>query len=325
MANEINIDRIEEEASLWSAKRVNHEMWTTSLDKEFEIWLNQSETHTSIYNKINNSFEIMGSDKMVGYFEEHFDQRKSVAPTRRAFITTSSLVASLAMAVVFWPRKLQAYVTEIGERKQFKMKDGTLIELDGGSKVEYNLEKNLRWVKLIYGAAILFKVGPDSRPFEFRTRYGKISNPKHIIEAKQIQSLNRNEIIPTDVEISVKNGEESIKSKNDNFIIKLNTKNKIILKSSQKYESKEFLKKDSFASWKNNRLVYRDQAFSEVLGDLQRHFKGQILLNDLKLENELVSGTLRTDNLLGSLDLLQSILPINVNITESKIVIQRKL
>ena len=76
MANEINIDRIEKEASLWSAKRGNHEIWTTSLEKEFEIWLNQSGTHRSIYNKISNSFEFVGSDEMVDYFEEHFDQKK---------------------------------------------------------------------------------------------------------------------------------------------------------------------------------------------------------------------------------------------------------
>ena len=81
---------------------------------------------------------------------------------------------------------------------------------------------------------------------------------------------------------------------------------------------------EAIAPWREKRLVYRNQPLNEVLGDLQRHYRGNIVLEEPSLGEALVSGTLKSNRLEHSLRLLQSILPINIQLSPKNLVISKR-
>ena len=81
---------------------------------------------------------------------------------------------------------------------------------------------------------------------------------------------------------------------------------------------------DAFATWREDRLRYRNRPLVEVLGDLQRYFHGRIELADPSLAELQVTGTLRTDDLDEALTVLRKILPLRVReFPAGRLVIER--
>lgn len=170
--------------------------------------------------------------------------------------------------------------TIAGEKKEVRLRDGSIVYLNSESKLSYNEnfgEDGTRWVKL-EGEAF-FEVAPDkSKPFIIES--GTI-----VTEVKgtsfNIQAFTEN----NDIAITVLTGEVGVSKKG--------MKNKIqLVPNTQALFSKEndqisILEVDAqqFINWKNGILNFEDAQMEDVLNAIERWYGVNIVTENLSLND----------------------------------------
>ena len=90
--------------------------------------------------------------------------------------TAAIFVAGLVMTFVDWnaPPRHDLVQTDIGERRSVALPDGSIIDLNTNSRVEYAYKKDAREILLTRGE-VFFEVTPDKqRPFTVNTSNGRV-------------------------------------------------------------------------------------------------------------------------------------------------------
>lgn len=91
-----------------------------------------------------------------------------------AVLCTIGLTFTTVSSHRFLERLTSTYGTEIGEQRSIALEDGSVIRLNGRSRIHTHFDAHFRVVELLEGEAI-FKVAKDhSRPFLVRTRRSEI-------------------------------------------------------------------------------------------------------------------------------------------------------
>ena len=177
-----------------------------------------------------------------------------------------------------------------GNRAQVTLPDESKVWLNSNSKLVYNTGKNnTRDVKLIGEA--FFKVTKDqSRPF--------------IVSVNNIQV----EVLGTSFNIKAKNGSDIIETSlvegkiklsgvelSQDYILKPNEK--AIYSNISKNIKIEFTDNEVETAWKDNKLQFKSEKFTDVLKRIEDWYGVKIISKCTKIENDLLSGSFKNENL----------------------------
>lgn len=229
--------------------------------------------------------------------------------------------------------------TRPGSKSKIQLPDGSLVWLNAGSKLTYTKEygQQLREVTLT-GEGYFDVVKMKEKPFIIHTTninikvLGTAFNIKAYPEDKQTETS----LIRGSIEVTIKNrpNNKIILSPNEKLIVE---NEDIIRKETEKNEEKNSspaisinkLKRSGADStvaetqWVENKLVFNDESFADVVIRMERWYDVEIELNDPKLQQKRLTGNFEKETIDQALEALQLTIPFKHEQTGNKIIIHR--
>jgi transmembrane sensor len=227
-----------------------------------------------------------------------------------------ALVACIGLGIAGWlllPRP-QTYATQVGEQRSIALNDGSTVELDTRSRIRVRLERDARKIELLEGQALFHVAKDERRPFivscdEVRVRavgtqfdvYRKASGMKlvTVIEGHVavLPGTGRNEVLlgPGD-QVTV---------------------------TAESVTRTEPTDVDQATAWKQRSVVFHGTPLGEVVAELNRYNRKQIIVDDPSMQAVRINGVFSSTNPASLLRFLREQLGASVNETDTAIHIAR--
>ncbi len=219
-------------------------------------------------------------------------------------------VASAIVSLIFSEREtsssLQHITTPYGARTNFQLPDGSNVWLNAGSTLSFpsKFEKN-RTVELTGEAFFEVKKGT---PFIVSTNLGKIEVKGTSFNVKSYE----NEIFETTLETGVIQFMASDSS--DKIVLKPGDQ----LSSDGKNISLTVVETEFFTSWKDGKLIFRDESLPVIAKSLERWYNIRIELDDdPDLSKILFTGSIEMESFTEVMDLIKITSAIDYSYNES--------
>ncbi len=237
--------------------------------------------------------------------------------------------------------------TRPGSKSKIQLPDGSVVWLNAGSKLTYNKDfgRETREVMLT-GEGFFDVMKNKEKPFIITTStinikvLGTAFNVKAYPEDKQTETS----LIRGSIEVTIKNrpNDKIILSPSEKLVVE-NNKARIETKGIQAavntYDGElpvinplmsinklKYSPVDSTVAetaWVNNRLVFRDETFSELAVRMQRWYDVNIEIKDAELANERMNGAFEIETIVQALDALKESMNFKYEKTGNKIIIHR--
>jgi ferric-dicitrate binding protein FerR (iron transport regulator) len=279
----------------------------------------------------------------LNYEEElDFEADKKIRPAyfkRPAFILTVFACALLVISTHFISNYIPVNKEERmeviagrGVRKEIKLPDGTIVQLNSDSRISYDMEmqkRNRRDVKLIGEA--FFKVAHDkSRPFIVRTNKVaiKVLGTEFNIRDYPGDKESETTLMKGSIELTV-NGRSDQK-----FVLKPSEKLALLKKEDKmashvinsvlmienitpvKVGNEEYIEE---ISWTENKFVFQNESFEDLQPKLERWYNVRIVLEDPRIRSYRFTGIFIKENIIQALEAMQLIKPFNYKLTENEV------
>ncbi|MEJ5962004.1 FecR family protein [Pedobacter immunditicola] len=256
-------------------------------------------------------------------------------------LISALLIILIAGLFVFTTKDTAASKIQIiagkGMRKKINLPDGTIVWLNSDSKLTYNttINEDKKRVVFLTGEAYFDVAHHLKRPFFVRTNKIsiKVLGTKFNVKAYATDQKSEATLINGSIELSVNNKPEQ----------------KIILNPSEKFalvEKKETGEKQKVVpnditlmienvnpvqignqvyieetSWKDSKLVFRNETFEEMKPKLERWYNVKIHLKSQKTGSYRFTGVLKDENIEEALTAMQLIKPFNFKLTDHDVII----
>ena len=219
--------------------------------------------------------------------EQELPVRRFLTPTLKVAASILVLIAlGLGAWFVLTPTENQmnlAVHTNDTEEYGFSLPDGSTVDLNAHSKIQFNQDKDGNRLVRLSGEAY-FNVSPDpDRPFIIRTGSAVVRVTGTSFSVRALPDNRR-------VEVYVESG-------NVQFYQSGDTDNKIDLGSGNmgvledNIIKMEVNRDENYLSWKTRKLAFRQSNLGEVAMVLNRTYKKEILFENDELEKCLFTGT----------------------------------
>jgi ferric-dicitrate binding protein FerR (iron transport regulator) len=309
-------------------------------EKEFLYhWISKSENNKRYYTQVKDVWEasLLNASEIAQTQREweRFNRRIAAHPKktekRYKIVSWSRVAAVLAVGLLIANLLVQNFKTEdpvyftsiapLGSVAQTLLPDGTMIYLNSGSEIKYDVITNEKQRDVYINGEAWFDVEKDkNRPFVVHTPYYDVK------------------VLGTQFNVSTYEDEESVITTLEEGSIqvitseKLKLKEDILLKPGEqlvynKAEQKIYKTKVDtrlFTSWRNNKLIFLDMNFGELVKLLERKYGVEINVVDNSILEEHYSGTIKNETILEILNVIQYTHPIKYKVEGQKIIIQKK-
>jgi transmembrane sensor len=300
-----------DEAALWWSSRRQLRMLSAREESAFQRWL-QEPYNAEAWDSLNRPLEAF--DEFGAMPEIKAMRARALSPSRPRSLygirrwaggaIAASLAALLFLAMTnpsgltfgkSTPAHIARYASALGERRDVRLTDGSVVTLDTASTIEAAYSDRVREIHLIDGQA-RFDVAPNKhRPFiviagdrritavgtKFDVEVGRDGFVKVLllkgrvkVEPVRLTGISRllpiisaNELTPGEQLISKSSGEVSIGAPD--------------------------ITKET--SWQNGQLVFRDDRLADAVAEMNRYSEAKIVLVDEAIEDLRISGVFRTD------------------------------
>ena len=219
--------------------------------------------------------------------EQEIPVRRFLTPTLKVAASILVLIAlSLGAWFVLTPTENQmnlAVHTNDTEEYGFSLPDGSTVDLNAHSKIQFNQDKDGNRLVRLSGEAY-FNVSPDpDRPFIIRTGSAVVRVTGTSFSVRALPDNRR-------VEVYVESGNVQFYQSGDTEkIIDLESGNMGVLEDN--IIKMEVNRDENYLSWKTRKLAFRQSNLGEVAEVLNRTYKKEILFENDELEKCLFTGT----------------------------------
>jgi len=309
-------DAVERQAAEWFALREGG--LSPTQQAEFERW-QRADPRNARYNaEFAETWERLRHARSPVSITVHSALRRN----RRRWAVGLTAAASLAVLATAWWRPSEARTpdfvmvaeTAVGERRELKLPDGSIVQLSTATKVEVRLARQDRVVRLIAGEAHC-DVAPDpARPFVVRTglvevralgtAFGIRRQPTTLTvlltEGKlQVQeaTLGRS-LLPTAVQ------DASALLAGNRFILPVDSRGAPAGPATVTPVSAAEMKRA--LAWRTSHLEFVAQPLVEIVAEFNRHNGHQLVIADARLGARRFGGTFATNDYEALVQLLEN-------------------
>lgn len=285
-------EQLAEEAATWFLRMRASDL-STHEQQNFQNWLESSEAHQQEYQHF---------EKLWGALDVLPRPTPKKKPVAR---NAAAILAAFLLAFVYQNITVdEQNSTKIGETRQLKLADGTVIDVDADTKlhVEYSLWR--RRITLEQGQA-LFTVAAGLRPFEVKAGKGTLRDIGTSFNVQEDQGK---------VTVSVIEGliEASMDTRPEKWLISAGQQASYHVDS---VSSIQAINPETAQSWRQNRFVFEAASLGEVVRQINHQHERPITLADATLERYRISGVFDRTDRAGLLKALSVILPIKAEET----------
>ena len=261
---------------------------------------------------------------------------------RKVFAFASLLIFAIAVGLIFYKIRnsetVAADKTEIftgnGIRKKVTLPDGTNVWLNSNSRLSFNRNLNsgkTRTVELT-GEAYFDVTKNKDRPFVIHTpKFAiKVLGTAFNVRAYKGDRVTEAALIRGEIELTVagSNGQKIILKPNEKFILLEKpsgaagaSKTRSLSIESIKPVEVQSRKYIEETSWLDNKLVFQNQTFDQMVPRLERWFNVTIKVNDASINDQHFTGIFENENLEQALRAMQLIKPFKYKIEKDEVTI----
>lgn len=294
-------------------------------------------------------------------FDEVPDSEMPVRNKKRRILWYSAAVAAMVIAGFFLigsfsgknknsqtpiAREVNEISTRPGSKSKVELPDGSIVWLNAGSKLTYNKDfgKEKREVTLV-GEGFFDVTKNKEKPFIISTAsinikvLGTVFNVKAYNEDKQTEAS----LLHGSIEVTIKNrpNDKIILSPSEKLVVensittvgindtKKNKENitrttipdisRLVSINKLSYNPEDSTVAE--AQWINNKLIFRDETFSDLAIQMERWYNVNIEIRNEKVAQERLNGTLETETITQALDALKETTSFRYEKTGNKVVI----
>lgn len=283
--------------------------------RECEAWRAASADHDRQYRSLEALWLVadqLPQDRMRAVLA----QTEAVRPPvdrRRRFMMGMGAACTLALVVGMagprWWAAEPEYTAQLtsakGERKQFTLPDGSVLELNTDTHATVAFYPDKRTVTLAAGE-ILFAVDADpSRPFVVAAGDAQVSVTGTRFNVRRDGDA---------VSLAVESGsvEFSAGSWWNRKVERLTAGYVAHYQTGQGLEPAQLGDVAALVAWQRGRLIFRDSPLSQVVSELNRYLSQPLRLADAHLGRLRIAGTLGIDEPESALEVLPEIAPVTV-------------
>ena len=225
-------------------------------------------------------------------------------PKRRSSSTPAALLVVLVLVGgLVWldpAYRTERYNSELGRIQAIELADGSIVTLDGASRIEVSWHLRSRRVELQAGQA-LFDVTPARyRPFLTRSGSTEIA----VVGTRYNVSRYRD-----DVRVTVEAGKVQVRAGEAGLML---VPGEQVLVHQGRLGTPVRVDAGTISAWTEGRLVFDRTPLGEVLEVLQRYRGTHVRMGDAGLAQLPVSGSFDSSRLDGLLALLPKVLPVEL-------------
>ncbi|MEH6610321.1 MAG: FecR family protein [Halioglobus sp.] len=325
---QVNKESALQQATEWFAKLESGEV-TNEVKAAFFAWLDTDEINQQSYIEIEQLWgnlelaERLPVDDMLdnrGWFTGVFSGWAQVGAA-----VSVLAVATMSVFYVYSPAKVieQHYVTAVGERMDFRLDDGSLLQLNTNSAVSVRMEESRRLLTLQRGEAY-FDIAPNSaRPLTVQTAGGMVRVLGTQFNIRQIDSGSTVSVIEGRVAVATE--DDQVPLDGSEFVAELTliANQQVLLQQNQPVIVASSVDGDIVAAWRQGQLIYEGNTLADVVADLNRYFPGTISLDDPALAAMEIVGVINLQNRTSTLAALEATFPVQVvSVTDDLTLIQ---
>jgi len=217
-----------------------------------------------------------------------------------------------------------------GSKSKITLPDGSTVHLNSGSVLSYPAQFATDNRKVSIKGEAYFDVKKDpNHPFLVRTNgvtvrvLGTKFNVKSYPDEKTVETT----LVTGKVELYANNQE--INDKNRLMVLAPNQQAVFEVQKGKKDSiismvHNQNVNVNPIISWKDNRLMFRDEKFADLAQKLERWYNVDIQINDFKLQNTSFSGVFVKETVEQSLNALKLATPFKYRMEKNQIIILRK-
>jgi transmembrane sensor len=240
--------------------------------------------------------------------------------------------------------------TRPGSKSKVQLPDGSVVWLNAGSKLTYNKDFGLETREVTLTGEGFFDVTKNKeKPFIISTSSIKIKvlgtafNVKAYPEDKQTETS----LIRGSIEVTIRNRpndkiilspSEKLVVENDIARVESGARQKErktgniarteipVISTLMSINKLKYNPVDSTVAeiqWVNNKLVFRDESFSELAVKMERWYDVQIDITDLQIGEERLNGIFESETIVQALEALKEFIPFQYEKNGNKIIIHR--
>ncbi|MGB4399118.1 MAG: FecR domain-containing protein [Daejeonella sp.] len=301
------------------------QVWDLGQDSEQEALNEAFEKH-----KLNNQDDLDFETQGKGYYS-FFKNHVLLLATIAIIIFSTSLYFSKYYHPSTQDVRVYIYAGK-GIRKDVKLPDGTLVRLNSDSKLSYDLDmqnRNQRDVT-ITGEAY-FKVAHDKgRPFIVKTNRIAIQvlGTEFNVRDYPGDKISETTLIKGSIELTIND------RSNQKFLLKPSEKFALIKNSKKssdnnkssvlmidnispiKFGDQEYIEE---ISWTENKFVFENESFEDLLPKLERWYNVKIILNDPRIKAYRFTGIFIKENIIQALEAMQLIKSFHYKLNENEV------
>jgi transmembrane sensor len=230
-----------------------------------------------------------------------------------------ALAAAAAVALlppmVAGPAQVATYATVKGQHSQIKLADGSLVDLDAGTRLTVSISRHERRVTLTEGQAIFDVAHDAARPFVVAAGDRLVRDIGTQFDVKRT---------PGELSVTVAKGRVSVEpAAAPGRAVVLGPGQRLEMDDSGDGQLSVVDPGETF-SWRAGRLVYRAAPLSDVVDDLNRQFVEQTTIADPALAKTPITGVIVLDNQRAVVSRLALMLPIKAVPSDKGLMLQRK-
>jgi transmembrane sensor len=216
------------------------------------------------------------------------------------------LAAALLVAVGFAWFALsgpQKYSTKFGEQRSVLLDDGSRVTLNTASKMEVELRKNRRLIRLVEGEA-LFEVAHDvARPFDVRTGDAVL---------RAVGTQFDVDVRPSHTTVTVVEGRVALISASGQpeqaaDMPILGAADRLVISATGPRTAQHGANVAAAIAWMQRRLVFEHRPLGEVAEEFNRYNRDRIEIESAQLRGQEITGAFQSNDVASFVSFLSSI------------------
>ena len=265
----------------------------------FQAWLDESEANVAAWERAEALWERFDIVQ-----PEIQRIRRSQSLLNRRAVLFGGLVALTGAAgayVVNRPDLFADYVTDVGERRTFKLLDGSMVELGSYSALSANFTEGSRQLFLYRGQAF-FDVAAAENPFIVNVAGGATQALGTRFDLKYVD--DQVTVTVSEHAVSVRMGVSPALTVKQGWQVAYGSGSGLGQVTQADLASAE--------AWRRDRIVFQDVPLRRVLVELERYRRGRIVLMDKSLGDTPVTAIFDARQVDGALQTIADTLPIRL-------------
>lgn len=314
-------DTARDQAALWFARSRDGDL-SAGQRADFETWLAEHDQHAREFRLLQNLWgaaDLLPKSRLEALLEPDAatpltkPQTKPPSAARRMFVryaVAASLLAAVVGSGMYFgldsgPDYSAEFATALGERRQIALPDGSVIDLNGRTRLSVHFYDTRRQVDLTEGEAMFSVEHDTSKPFVVQAGNGSVTVTGTRFDVRRD---------PTRTLVAVESGTVKVKGRADE------QGNQVTLTAglgssidiSGKVAPASAVNTAAVTAWRSGKLVFNDASLRDVALEVSRYREKPLRVAEGKTANLRLTSVFKSDDTDALLRALPSILPVAV-------------